>query len=99
LGSPFGCQSLPALRQLPTSSFFCVHGDHGLACRLGRKHFGIDVFELGVAIGVARALIGFPVDLPRETDLGEQLAHAVGADRVAHGDKRRRQLVETLRHP
>ena len=44
------------------------------------------------------AFVGFPVDLPRETDLGEQLAHAVGADRVAHGDKRA-QLVEALRHP
>src|SRR5229473_7018036 len=76
-----------------------VNGDHGLARCLGGKHFSIDVFELRVAIGVARAVVGFPVDLPRETDLGQQLAHAVGADRVAHGGKRGRQLVETLRHP
>src|SRR5260370_40941484 len=51
------------------------------------------------SIGVARALVGFPVDLPREADLGEQLAHAVGAGRGAHGGKRRRPFVETLRQP
>jgi hypothetical protein len=48
---------------------------------------------------VARALLSLPVDLPREANLGEQLAHTVGADRVAHSDKRRRQFVEALRHP
>jgi len=57
-----------------------INGDHGLACCLRHKYFSIDVFELCIAIRVARALVGFPVDLPRETDLGEQLAHAVGAD-------------------
>ena len=35
----------------------------------------------------------------RETDLGEQFAHGVGTDRVAHGGQRGCQLVEALRHP
>jgi hypothetical protein len=48
---------------------------------------------------MARAFVGFPIDLPREANLGEQFAHAIGADRVAHVRKRRRQLVEALRHP
>jgi hypothetical protein len=79
--------------------FLRVHGNDGLAARLSREDLGVDVFELGVAIGVAGALVRFPVDLPRETDLDEQLAHAVGADRVPHGDKRGRKLVEAFRHP
>jgi hypothetical protein len=33
--------------------FLRVHGNDGLAGRLSRKNFGVDVFELGVAIGVA----------------------------------------------
>jgi hypothetical protein len=44
--------------------FLGVHGNNGLTGRLSRKHFGVDGFELSVAIGVAGALIGFPVDLP-----------------------------------
>jgi hypothetical protein len=79
--------------------FLGIHRDHRLAGGLGCNHFGIDILELGVAVGVVRALVGLPVDLPREANLGEQLAHTVGADRVAHGDKRRRQFVEALRHP
>ena len=46
---------------------------------------------------MAGALVGFPVDLSREAQLGEQFAHAVGANLVAHGDKRRRHFVEALR--
>ena len=43
--------------------FLRIHGNDGLASRLSRKDFGVDGFELGIAIGVARALVGFPVDL------------------------------------
>ena len=44
--------------------FLRIHGNDGLAGRLGREDLGVDGFELGVAIEVAGALVGFPVDLP-----------------------------------
>jgi hypothetical protein len=36
----------------------------GLARSLRRNHFGIDVLELGVTIGMLRALVGLAVRLP-----------------------------------
>jgi hypothetical protein len=33
-----------------------INGDHGLACCLRHDHFSIDVFELCIAIRVARAM-------------------------------------------
>jgi len=43
--------------------FLRIHGNDRLPGRLGRKDLGVDVFELGVAVGMTRALVGFPVDL------------------------------------
>lgn len=44
------------------------------------------------------AFIRLTVERAREAELGEQLAHAVGADRMAHVGKRAGQLVHALRH-
>ena len=44
--------------------FLRIDGNDALASRLSHKHFGVDVFELGIAIGGAGARVGFPVDLP-----------------------------------
>jgi hypothetical protein len=40
-----------------------VDRDDGLACGLGRNHLRVDVLELRIAIGMARALKGLAVDL------------------------------------
>ena len=58
-----------------------INRDHGLAGGPGRKHLGIDVLELGVAIGMVRALIGLRVGLARESQLGDEHANGVGTDR------------------
>ena len=76
-----------------------VDGDDRLARRLRREHLGVDVLELGVAVGMPGAFVRLAVGLAREAELDEQLAHAVGADRMAHVAQRRRQLVHALRHP
>ena len=41
-----------------------VDRDDGLGRRLGRNHLGVDVLELRIAIGMARALKCLAVDLP-----------------------------------
>ncbi len=45
------------------------------------------------------AFVRLAIGLPRKTDLREQLAHAVGADGVAHPGEGGCQFVEALRHP
>jgi len=64
--------------------------------RLRNQHFGVDAFELRVAVGMAGAFIRLPVGLPREADFAEQFAPVAGADLVAHCGKPGGELVETL---
>ena len=45
------------------------------------------------------ALFSLAVRLTGEPEFAQQLAHAVGADRMAHSGQARRKLVEALRHP
>ena len=83
-GSPVGRSSLPPLRNGPTSSFFFVStlitGSPRESCSWTAL---VDVAELGVAVGVARALERLAVGLQAVAHLLEQLGHGLVADRVA----------------
>jgi hypothetical protein len=52
-----------------------VDRDGWLTGCLERRHVGIDVLELGVAIGVARAFARFAIGLKAETQAAQQPAH------------------------
>src|SRR6476646_378594 len=76
-----------------------VDRDDGLASRLGGNDMSVDVLELRVAIGMARAFVGLAIVLTREAELDELLLHRVGADRMAHLAQSLGELVHALRHP
>jgi len=76
-----------------------VYGDNGLTYRLRRNDFDVDILELCVAVGMARALIGLAIGLAREAELDQFLAHGVGADRMTYVAQCRRQLVHAFGDP
>ena len=76
-----------------------VNGDDGLLLGLRGNDFCVDVFELGVAVGMVRAFVRFAIELAREAELYQLLVHGVGADRMSHRGQGRRQLLQAFRHP
>ena len=57
------------------------------------------MLELGIAVGMMRALVGLAVGLTAVTQHRQVFAHAVGTDIVAHLVERRRQLLVALGYP
>src|ERR1700761_1673675 len=72
---------------------------HRLILRLKRLDFGVDVFKLGVAIGMFAAFLGLAVGMATILQFPQQLGNARGTDFVTHRAKRRRQLVVALGDP
>ena len=76
-----------------------VDGDDGLLLGLRRNHFRIDVFELGVSVGMFRAFIRLAVGLAREPELHQLRANRVGTDRMPHLGQGCGKLLHAFRHP
>jgi hypothetical protein len=76
-----------------------VDGDDGLLLGLRRNDFRVDVFELGVAVGMSRAFIRLAVRLAREPEFHQFRAHRVGTDRMPHLRQGRGKLLHAFRHP
>src|SRR6202030_1966496 len=76
-----------------------VDGDDGLLLSLRRNDFRVDVFELGVSIGMFRAFIRLAVGLAREPEFYQLRAHRVGTDRMPHLRQGRGKLLHVFRPP
>src|SRR5271167_1992420 len=72
---------------------------HRLILRLKRLDLGVDIFKLGVAIGMFAAFLGLAVGMATILQFPQQLGNARGADFVTHRAERRRQLVVALGDP
>ncbi len=79
--------------------FLGVDGDHGLLLRLRRHDFRVDVFELGVVVGMFGAFLPLAIGLAREPELHQLLAHRIGADRMSHRGQGRGELLHAFRDP
>jgi hypothetical protein len=84
----------------PINSFFLgVDRDYRLARILKRQDLCIDMFELRIAVGMLRAFLGFPVDLPTIPEPFEQPRNAARRNLMAHLTQRRRELGVALGYP
>jgi hypothetical protein len=61
--------------------------------------FRVDIFELGISVGMFRAFIRLAIELAREPKFHQLLAHRIGTDRMPHLRQGRRQLLHAFRHP
>jgi len=57
------------------------------------------VLELGIAVRMVAAFVGFEVTLATEAKTAQQTADRVGGDLMPHRAQHRRQLFRTLRDP
>ncbi len=76
-----------------------IDGDDGLLSCLRGNDLRVDIFELGISVGMFRAFIRLAIGLAREPKLHQLLAHRIGTDRMPHLRERRRQLLHAFRHP
>jgi hypothetical protein len=76
-----------------------VDRDRGLVFCQCLLHFGIDVAELSVPVGMADALRGLAISLQAEPAILEEFAHQRMADLVTLGLKRRREPAQALARP
>src|SRR5215204_1203148 len=76
-----------------------IDGDDGLLLGLRGNDFRVDIFELGIAIGVFRALMRLAIGLAREPKLHQLLAHRIGTDWMPHLRQCRSQFLHAFRHP
>ena len=76
-----------------------VHRDDRLLPDLRGDNFRVDVFELGIAVGMVRSFIGLAIGLAREAELHQFLAHRIRSDRMSHLGQRRGEFVQAFRHP
>lgn len=70
-----------------------------MAGDLEGQNLRVDVLELRVAIGVARAFLGLAIDLPAIAEPFEQLRDARRRDLMSHLAQRRCKLGVALRDP
>ena len=83
-GWPLGRSSRPAFLKSPISSFFLVSTEiAGWPVRRKRPTHGIDVLELGVAVGMLAALAGLGVGLQAEAHVLQQPADHGVVDAIA----------------
>ena len=76
-----------------------VDGDDGLLLGLRRNDFRVDVFELGIAVGMFRAFIRLAIGLAREPQFHQLRAHRIGTDRMPHPRQGGGEFVHAFRHP
>src|SRR5215470_5975582 len=79
--------------------FLRIDRDDGLLLGLRRDCSRVDIFELGVAVGMLRAFIRFAVGLARKPEFHQLCAHRVGADRMPHLGQSCSELLHAFRHP
>src|SRR5208337_4381610 len=76
-----------------------VDRDHGLTGGLKRFDLGVDVFKLGIAIGMVAPLFGLAVEVATIFQLRQEFGNGRGTHFVTHPAKRRRQLVVAFGDP
>jgi hypothetical protein len=106
LGAPFASAVLEIptgqARGLKAHDQFLLLGvdrDGRLAGRLKAAHLGIDVFELGIAIGVAGPFARLAVGLKREAEMPQQPADQLMADHEAALGQRAGEMTLALADP
>ena len=85
--------------KLPTVLLLRIDRDHRLPGGLRGDDLSVDVLELRVAVGMLCAFIRLAIELAREAELHQLLAHGIGADRMPHCRQRFSKLAHALRHP
>jgi hypothetical protein len=100
-GRPFGRSSRPPFLKSPTSSFFLlgVDRDRRLAGGLELLHRGVDVLELGIAVGVADAFARLAVGLQAEAQAAQQPADQLPPRGEAPLGQGRRRMALALADP
>ena len=100
LGLPLGAQLTTAILEVSDKLFLLgVDRDRGFAGSLERLHLGVDVLELGVAVGVAHAFARLAVGLQAEAQAAQQAADQLLAGGEAPLRQRRRQTTLALADP
>src|SRR5208337_1929374 len=100
LGLTLGPQLPPAILEVADEFLLLgIDRDRRLAGSLEGSHLGIDVLELGVAVGVAGALARLGIGLQAEAQATQQAADQLLASREASLAQRCRQMALTLAHP
>jgi hypothetical protein len=79
--------------------FLRIDGDDGLLLGLSCNDFRVDIFELGISVGMFRAFICLAIGLAREPELHQLLAYRIGTDRMPHLRQDCCQLLHAFRHP
>jgi hypothetical protein len=94
LGLPPGAQLAPAILEVADQLLLLgVHRDRRLAGGLECLHRGVDVLELGIAVGVAGALARLAVRLQAEAQAVQQPADQLLSRGEALLGQRRRQVA------
>ena len=78
---------------------FGVHRDHRLAAALKGLHLRIDIGELGVAVGMRTAFLGFTVGLQTVAKLVQQVSHLLPSDAIPLRVQGLRQVADALATP
>jgi len=100
LGLSLGAQLTTGILEVSDELFLLgVDRDRGFASRLERLHFSVDVLELGVAVGVARAFARLAVGLQAEAQATQQAAHQLLAGGEALLRQSCRQTTLALADP
>ena len=73
-----------------------IHREDRLTTPLERLHLPVDVFKLGIAIGVILAFLGLAVGLQAVTQVGEEAGYRLMTDVVAETPQSLGQVARTL---
>src|SRR5215208_6829287 len=99
-GLALGAQLAAAVLEVPDELFLLrVDRDRWLAGGLPSLHLRVDEFELGVAVGVARALAGLAVGLQAEAEPAQQSADQLLAGGEAALGQRASEVALALADP
>jgi hypothetical protein len=100
LGLPLGAQLAPAVLEVANEFLLLgINRDHRLPGRLEGGHHGVDVLELGIAVGMAATLTGFGVGLQAEAQPAQQAADQLLPGGETPLRKRHRQMALAFAHP
>ena len=99
LGLPWGAAPAGILEVPDQLLLLGVDRDGRLTGSLERRHVGVDVLELGVAVGVARTFARLAVGLQTEAQAVQQATHQLLAGGEAQLRQRRRQMALALADP
>jgi len=100
LGVAFRAQlSASVLEIVDQFLFLGIDRDRGFARFEGRRHLGVDVIELRVAVGCLAALAGLAVALQAVVERSQQIGDDVVADTMAHCPQRLGQIAQAAAGP